>query len=119
MVDHVYALQHGLQELLVDNGDSTYSKGVAITGNASGLAVTVVDTASAPVAITPHNTTTFTPGNRVIIEVTVPGNIKVGWPNGVTGTHSFPSAGTYQYNWAINQIFVTGSTATFTAWSAK
>jgi hypothetical protein len=116
MVDIVYAKDHGLQELLVDNGDNTYSRGVAITGNASGFSI---DTATAPVAITPHDTNTFTPGNHVIIEVSAVGNIKFGWPNGVTMTMSFPLTGTYQRDWAVNQIFVTGSTATFTAWKAS
>ncbi len=116
MVNQAYANNHGLVEYLYDNGDGTYSKAVA--AHPSNTFVSV-DVTSAPVAITPHDVTTFTPGNRVIIEVSVAGNIKVGWPNGVTSTHSFPTPGTYQYNWAINQVFVTGSTATFTSWKAS
>jgi hypothetical protein len=118
MADKTYDVAAGAKKTLKDMGDGTHAEVVSIKGD-STAPVPTIDTASAPVAITPHDVTTFTPSNHVIIEVSSPGNIKFGWPNGVTMTMSFPLTGTYQRDWAINQIFVTGSTATFSAWKAN
>lgn len=80
--------------------------------------LSVATLVAAPVAITQSDSATFTPGTYGIkITVTAPGSIKFGFPNGVTWTDSFPVAGVYQYPWGANQIFVTGSTATFSAWT--
>ena len=69
-------------------------------------------------ALTPSDTVTFSPGAAgVQFNVSAAGNIKVGFPDGSNAIYPFNSAGLYQYNWSINQIFVTGSTATFTAYA--
>lgn len=71
-----------------------------------------------PVSITPSDSVTFAPspiGIRII--VTAAGNVKIGFANGVTMTLVLPTTGVYQFPDAANQVFVTGTTATFTAFA--
>jgi hypothetical protein len=98
---------------------AAHSQVIGVGGGSSSAApVSVATLVAAPVAVTPSDSVTFTPGTKGMkFTVTVPGNIKFGFPNGVTWTDSFPAAGVYQYPWGANQIFVTGTTATFSAWT--
>lgn len=83
--------------------------------NSSGQAAVAAVPVSAPVVITPNDVTTVTPGTLgTTIIVTTPGNVKVGFANSVTFTIPFASAGIYNLDYAINQIFVTGTTAVAT-----
>ena len=74
-------------------------------------------------AITPSDSGTFTNSNKCVqFVVTTTGDIKVGFPSPssvASVTYPFNTAGIYQYNWGINQVFVTGSTATFTAYTCQ
>lgn len=98
--------------LLNLSGGSTGGAGAGTPANP----LSVASALSAPVALTPSDSVTFTaPKIGVHIDVTVPGYIKVGWANGATATVYFPAIGPYDRAWLINQIFVTGTTATFAA----
>lgn len=65
------------------------------------------------VAITPSNTVTVAPGREFVIFCGTAGNVKVGFADGSTLTFAIPT-GTTILNWAVNQVFVTGTTAVAT-----
>ena len=92
------------------------NNGALFITNSATSPLSVASALSAPVALTPSDSVTFTAlKTGVHIDVTVPGNVKIGWPNGTTATVYFAAIGPYDRAWLINQIFVTGTTATFTA----
>ena len=66
-------------------------------------------------AVTPSNSATVVAGRKFAIVCTVAGNVKVGFTGG--GTFTFPvpiSTIPLIFDWAVNQVFVTGTTATAT-----
>jgi hypothetical protein len=69
-----------------------------------------------PVALTPSDTVDFTIPNGIKFLVTVAGDIKVKFQNGGTATYNCPVIGIYSFSDSINRIYVTGTTATFTAY---
>jgi ethanolamine utilization microcompartment shell protein EutS len=64
-------------------------------------------------AITPSNTLLVTPGKAFMINCTVAGDVKVGFVDGSTLTITV-AIGTLILPWAVQQVFVTGTTATAT-----
>lgn len=82
----------------VDSGGSLYIKEPSITG---------------ATAITASDTVTFTAGRMVAINCTVAGNSKFGFADGTTITVPV-AVGLTIFPWAVNQVFVTGTTATAT-----
>ena len=72
---------------------------------------------SNPSAITPSDTQTFSPGAGFVLNVTVPGVVKVGFANGFSEVIQIGAPGLFTYPWSINQIFVTGTSAVFSAFT--
>ena len=69
--------------------------------------------AQSATAITPSDTVPVTPGTSFVINCTVAGNVKVGFPDASTLTIAV-AVGTLILPWAVAQVFVTGTTATAT-----
>ena len=85
--------------------------GVVLNGG-SGSSSAGADVVMTPIAISISDTQTNpNGGNGFIFVASSVGNMKVGWPNGMTLTFPVLAPGLYQYSWGINQIFNTGTTA--------
>jgi hypothetical protein len=95
----------------------TSSNGVPITSATGAIFAVATGFSLNPVLITPSDSVTFTPGKFGTRYLIVnPGNIKVGWSNGQTAILWFSTYSPYyQITDGVNQIFVTGTTATFSA----
>lgn len=65
------------------------------------------------VTITASDTVTVQGANEFVVTATVAGNVKVGLSGGGSLTVAVP-VGTSRFEWEVNQVFVTGTTATAT-----
>lgn len=99
---------------------SPLQAGAALDASLQSILAAVLTNApfTAPTAATPSDSTTFTPGTKGTgFNVTATGNIKLGFANGANITVAVAEPGWTQFPFAANQVFVTGSTATFTAYA--
>ncbi|QGM46729.1 hypothetical protein [Methylocystis heyeri] len=107
-------------------GVSPPSGGTGLLGWLSGIYQILAGTAVAPLSvtpvsgipslITPSDSVTFPPPKYgIALDVSATGAIKLGWPNGYTRTIILNATGPWTFDDGVNQIFVTGSTATFVA----
>jgi hypothetical protein len=80
-------------------------------GTTNGVQETSITSASA--ALTASNSATFTVGRYLAIVCTVAGNVKIGFTGGSSITIPVV-VGLTLLPWAVNQIYVTGTTATAT-----
>jgi ethanolamine utilization microcompartment shell protein EutS len=79
----------------------------------STLEAVFMNPASGSTDVAASNTVTVTPGVTFIINCTIAGTVKVGFPDGSTLTITV-AVGTLILPWAVNQVFVTGTSATAT-----
>lgn len=70
--------------------------------------------AGSAAAISTSDTVKVQQCRAILINCTVVGNVKVGFPDGSTLTVTIPSVGIYEFNWAVNQVYATLTTATAT-----
>lgn len=77
------------------------------------------DTAPAGSAatISKSDTVKFQQARAILIDCTATGTVKSGFPDGSTVTITLPAAGVYEFNWAVNQVYATGTTATATLYA--
>ena len=65
-------------------------------------------------AVTASNSVKVTPGRQFCINCTVAGNVKVGFAADDSTLTIAVAVGTLILNWSVNQVYVTGTTATAT-----
>lgn len=70
--------------------------------------------AGSAATISTSDTVKVQQGRALLIDCTALGTVKVGFPDGSTLTVHVPAAGIYEFNWAVNQVYATGTSATAT-----
>jgi hypothetical protein len=79
----------------------------------SGVMAHVAGPMTAAAPVTASDSVPVTPGLQLLINCTAAGNVKLGFANGSSVTIPVP-IGLTSLPWAVNQVFVTGTTATAT-----
>lgn len=70
--------------------------------------------AGSAAVISPSDSVKVIQGRAILMDCTALGTVKVGFPDASTMTVHLPAAGVYEFNWAIVQVWSTGTSATAT-----